>query len=230
MIRSAAIGGAAVLALVLGSCGRADPAELFASGRYAEAHEAYRQALSESPRSPIIHYDLGATSIRLREHEAARPHLEIASRTGDAQIREWSFYNLGNSYLEPVVLDLSDSRTDDLVRAIVAYKRALLLDPDDQEAKWNLEISRRLLQREMDSPRPRPDPRTGSGGGGGGGGGGADADPGSADPQEQPASAGASAPEITRAQAEQVLRAAEEREMGLQRQKLKRAQPPVVRH
>lgn len=230
MMLPVAIGGAVALSLVLGACRSPDPAELFSAGRYAEAQQAYRQALSRSPGSPTIHYDLGATSIRLREHEAARPHLELASRAGGPRIRQWSFYNLGSSYLEPVVLDLTESRTDHLVRSIVAYKRALLLDPNDSDAKWNLEIARRLLRKEMESPRPRQDPRTGGGGGGSAGGGGGDAEPGSADPREQPATSGRSAPELTRAQAEQVLDAAEERETGLQRQKLRRAQPPAVKH
>lgn len=216
------------LPLLIASCARPDPADLFQAGRYDEARQAYLQALSKQPGSPEAHYGLGATAVRLGEHEAARPHLEIAARTGDPLLRQWAFYNLGNSGLEPVVTDRSADREADLVRAIVAYKRALLLDPADEDAKWNLEIARRLLEREMRSPRPRPDPR--SGGGGGGGGGGGDADPGSADPRQQPASGGGSAPSLSRSEAEQVLQAAENRELGLQREKLRRPQPRVVSH
>lgn len=223
-----------VALLVLGAlqapgCTSPDPGALFDQGRYEEAEREYRQALARDPGSAEVHYDLGATAIRLREHEAARPHLEIASRTGDRRLRQWAFYNIGNTRLEPVVLDLSEEPRDDLVAAIVAYKRALLLDPDDEDARWNLELARRLLEREMESPRPRPDPRTG-GGGGSGGGGPDDADSGSADPRDRPASAGGRAPELSRTEAERVLMAAEQRELGLQREKLRRPQPPVVSH
>lgn len=223
--------GAAAAALLLGACAVPDPGETFAAGRYREAHRGYLQALERAPGSPVVHYDIGATALRLREHEAARRHLQQAATTGDDTIRQWAFYNLGNTHVEPVVLDLAEDRPQELARAIVAYKRALLLDPDDGDAKWNLELARRMLEQELRSPRPRPrnDPRE-SGGGGGGGGGGSDTDPGSADPRPQPAAGSGRAPEISRTEAEEALDAAEMRELGLQREKLARPQPARVSH
>lgn len=226
-----ATGAAAIalgaLPLLLTACNDADPAQAFRAGRYDEARRGYLQTLSRDPGSPAAHYGVGAAAIRLGEHAAARPHLEIAARTGDTRLRQWAFYNLGNSRLEPVVADRSTDREADLVQAVVAYKRALLLDPHDPDAKWNLEIARRLLEREMRSPRPRPDPRTGGGGDGGGGG---DSDPGTADPRQRSAVSGGVAPSLSRSEAERVLQAAETRELGLQREKLRRPQPRVVSH
>ena len=231
MSRRIARAGAGVAAVLLGACAAPDPGEMFAAGGSEEARLGYLQALDRTPGSPIVHYDLGATGLRLREFEGARAHLEIAATTGDAGVRQWAFYNVGNSHLEPVVLGLAEDRVPELARAIVAYKRALLLDPGDEDAKWNLELARRLLEQELRSPQPRPrqDPEQG-GGGGAGGGGGSDTDPGSLDPQPRPAAGTGRAPRLSRAEAEQVLETAEDRELGLQREKLTRPQPARVEH
>lgn len=220
-------------AALIAACTPADPADLFEAGRYEDARREYLQALRRSPGAPVVHYDLGATALRMGEYEAARPHLEAAAADGDRRTRQWAYYNLGNSYLEPVVRDSAEDRLGALTSAIVAYKRALLVDPEDGDAKWNLELARRLLEEEMRSPRPRPQPSEGGGGGGGGGeggGGGSDVSPGGGVPLPTSGSAGGAAPRMTRAEAEQLLDSLEEREVGLQREKLSRPQPRVVSH
>lgn len=217
-------GGVLAAALVVGltACDRPDredPAALFEAGRYEEARDAYRQRLASAPRSPEVHYDIGASGLRLGAHGAARPHLEIAARTGDRRTRQWAFYNIGNSWLEPVIADSAVDAVPALTAAIIAYKRALLLRPADPDAKWNLELARRLLRQELESPRPRPDR---------GGGGGSDRDPGDERPRRS-AAGGGSRP-LSREEAEEVLDAAQERELGVQREALRKRQPPRISH
>lgn len=213
--------------LFLAGCAPGDPAASYRRGDYAAAAAGYRRAVAAAPGSPVAHYGLGSTLLRLEEFEAARPHLEIATRAPGAELRQWAYYNLGNSYLEPAFLGRDEAGSaDHLVRAISAYKRALLLDPDDAEAKWNLELARLLLRRPPQAPSPRHDPRAGGGGeGGGGGGGGTDPQRGRMDPRPQSGGGAGPSPQVTRERAEELLAEAEQRELGIQREKLRRPQP-----
>ncbi|HEU4881293.1 MAG TPA: hypothetical protein VFT45_03580, partial [Longimicrobium sp.] len=130
-------------------------------------------------------------------------------------------YNAGNADLQPVAGGRvpPEQRRERLTRAIRHYRGALLMDPQDADAKWNLELANRLLREQA------------SGGGGGDeenenpGGGGGQNPPSPATPQPQPSSAdqGAGRP-MTREQAERILAGAEAREQRIQRQQLKQDQ------
>lgn len=219
--RPGAVSALAAL-LLAGACQRDDPYEAFGRGDYEAAAAGYQALLGSRAGSPLAHYNLGATLLRLQRYDEARPHLERA-RAGTADsIRGRAYYNLGNSYLEPAFQGGADpARGDQLRRAIVAYKRALLITPADRDAKWNLELARRLLQQPPQSPRP--DPSAGGGGGGGGGG----AATGRDNPQPQRGPAGGESPTISRAEAERILSSARDRELAVQREKLRKAQPPA---
>lgn len=207
----------ALLALDLGAGNRA-----FREGDYERAASEYRRALARGDDSPVLHYNLGTALLRLGRYDEARRHLETATRAADPSVRQPAHYNAGNTDLEPAFrAPAAEERRQQLQRAIAAYRQALLLQPDDLDAKWNLELAQRLLEEQESA-----------GGGGGGGAGGAD-DPAAAQPDPSPAPLDpAGGPEqLTPAQAEQILGAAEQIERELQREKLRRAEtpPPNVR-
>lgn len=169
-------------------------------------------------------YNQGTALLAGGRFEESRPHLQAASRSGAGTVRQAAYYNLGNSDLEPqFAAGAGGVDRSAVVRAIVAYKRALVLDPRDVDAKWNLELARRLL-REENRPPPRPDPQAG-GGGGQGGGGGDEPRSGRRDPTPQGASGSGPQPPLSRAEAERLLANAQDREVGLQRAKLRKQQP-----
>ncbi len=182
----------------------------------AVAARAYQARLEEDPEDPVLRYDLGTALLRLERFDAARPHLEAASRIGAPDVRQAAYYNLGNSDLEPSFAGrVAGAERERLVRAIAAYKRALLLDPSDADAKWNLELARRLLRRAP--PRPR--------GGGGGAGAGEDPRSGRQDPRLRPSGGSGPRPPLSPAAAERLLSAAREREVRVQRDVLRKQQP-----
>lgn len=104
----------------------------FAQGQYHKAVEEYRQA----DDSPIAHYDLGNAFYRLRKYKDAIEEYHHVLISENSELQEKAFYNLGNAQL----------RSGDLQSAIKSYKNALRRDPNDQDAKYNLEYVIKTLE------------------------------------------------------------------------------------
>ena len=212
-------------ALVIGGGALAEGDRAFRRGDYRRAAEAYGRALAAGDSFAVVRYNLGTTLLRLGQHDQARPHLEAAARLrADYVLVTNAQYNAGNTDLAPVAADRvpKEQRRERLLRAIGHYRRALLRNPADVDAKWNLELAQRLLRQE-------------SGGGGGGdddnkdpqgGGGPGPQSPASPAPQPGRTSEGAGRP-MTREQAERILAGAEQREQEIQRQQLKKDQTRI---
>jgi tetratricopeptide (TPR) repeat protein len=217
--------GLAVLAVaaMLIAAGVHEGNRAFREGRFADAEAAYRAAIERGDDGALVRYNLGTALLRQGRYEEAREHFEIAAMTdGPEAVRQAARYNSGNTGLEPAfVLPLSAARVEMLRHAVVEYRAALLLDPSDEDAKWNLELAQRLLE-------------AAGGGGGGGGGGGADGDEGRADatPDAAPEPGGDGGEAgMSETPAERVLRQAAARDRELQQERLRRttAPPPGVR-
>jgi tetratricopeptide (TPR) repeat protein len=192
----------------------------YRAGDYERAAREYRSALVRESGSHLLHYNLGVTLLRLGRYEEARRHLEQSNTADDPSLRQSSHYNSGNGALYPALRAPAGAARDTQLRtAIGEYRRALLLDPSDADAKWNLELAERLLAS----------PPAGGGGGGGGGGRGDDDAP--ARPDPTPAEGDGPTPRMTPEEAERVLEAAVARDQELQLEKLRRApaSPPTGR-
>lgn len=198
---------------------------LYREGRYAEAVDAYQAALNSGGNSPELRYNLGTALLRLGRYEEAEQHFRAALDAVDPALRQRTYYNLGGRFLE-------DARTGNdpesgalLGAAVDAYQRALRLDPDDAEAKWNLELALRAVEQrsreglEGDDPansdQSESDPSQGDGTGGSG-------SESMADPEEARGPSGR-AP-LSQAQAERILDAVEQGERDLTREKLRKGQ------
>src|SRR5690606_24070677 len=104
----------------------------------------------------------------------------------------------------------------------------------DVDAKWNLELTLRRLDEERVPPPeepspPEPDgPGGGGGAGGGGGGGGSESAAANQNPQPQAGAGGGDRPSMSPEEAESLLSEAREREVGAQRDALRKPQPQGV--
>jgi Ca-activated chloride channel family protein len=194
---------------------------LYRAGQFRRAAEAYQHRVAAGDTSAAARYNLGTTLLRLQKWDEARPLLESAGGVRRApELRQRALYNAGNADLEPVFrrkVTEPDARRERLQRAIVHYKDALLARPGDADAKWNLELAQRLLDREP--------PRSGGGGGadqrnqGGGGGGQGPPQPA---PQPAPSPQQTPAPELSQREAERILTGAAHAEADAQREVLSR--------
>jgi Ca-activated chloride channel homolog len=194
----------------------------FRQGDYATAVAEYQRALERGRADARLHYNLGTALLRLQRYEEARRHLALAAEAEQRNVRQAASYNAGNAELEPAFAAThSPERVASLERAIADYKRALLLDPADVDAKWNLELAQRLLAMQGGGGGA-DDPQRG----GGGGGAGQDEAPARPDPSPAPAAAGGQAPRMTPAEAERLLESAAQQDRQQQEAKLGRGQAP----
>jgi len=186
-----------------------------ARGDLAAAEREYRALLESEPGDVRWIYNLGTVLLMQQRFEEARPYLSVAADRGAAGD---AAYNLGNSDLLPAFGDPDlPNRTAHLRRAIDGYRRALLANPGDVDAKWNLELARRLLDEE-DEERPPA----------GGGGAGANGPPSTGDRETVPSPEGGRGPQpqALPTEAEELLRAAQEQELQVQRNRLAKPQLP----
>lgn len=205
---SPALAGVAAL-LLLGMGQAASPRELYESGRYREALLAWRHADRVAGADAADAYGRASAAYRMGEFREAAASWTVAARTvEDAGRATDGWYNAGNAryrIAEAVDADPTSDSQRYWDAAVAAYREALLLDPDDQDAKHNLELA--LRKREQSG---------GGGGGAGGGGGGEGGGGGGGGRGIQPPSTGGQgdARPMTRSQAERLLDAlaAQERE------------------
>jgi Ca-activated chloride channel homolog len=206
----------------------------YREGRYAEAAEAYERALQRGTATAELHYNLGTALLALGRYGEAEAHLQRALQSVEPELRQRTYYNLGNRFLEAARANGEDP-TALLDAAAEAYRHALRLDPHDVDAKWNLELTQRERERQPPQPSPQPPPQTdeqpddadddpqpgdasGEGAGGQAGAGGRD---------RGPAGDGDLSPE----EAERILNAAEQDELQVTRERLRKGQrrTPVAR-
>lgn len=117
--------------------------KLYQKGKYQEALSAFSDAQMEDPGSRILQYNISNTHYRMNNYDEALKSYQGAAASPDLAIREKAFYNLGNTAYRQGKLD----------EAIQWYQRALELDPNDEDAKFNLEFVRDELRRRIEEAK-----------------------------------------------------------------------------
>jgi Ca-activated chloride channel homolog len=211
---------------------------MYREGRYEEAVDAYRRVVQAGRSAPQVHYNLGTALLALGNYEEAEQYLQAALQGVDPDLRQRTFYNLGNRFLQQGRAEQDLQRQGRLLdAAIEAYRRTLRIAPADTQAKWNLELAlREREENEQQRNEQQQDPEQGQDGqddqdqdteGGAASGGSGQSptadgrDPG-ADMQQQP---------MSREEADRLLNAIEQDERELTRDRLRRGQrsTPVLR-
>ena len=114
--------------------------QAFKEQNYKEALEYYRQAEVERPETPELAYNHANALVESGNFEEATQKYNRALNTEDIGLQSDIYYNTGNSYF----------KQEDYVKAIESYQRALELNPDDLDAKFNLELARVRLQEQLE--------------------------------------------------------------------------------
>jgi tetratricopeptide (TPR) repeat protein len=123
--------------------------KLYSQSKYDEALSAYQKAQVEQPDLAELHYNVGNTLHRKEDYQGAAAETLQGLSKADSDLRARAYYNLGNSFY----------RQGQFAEAIAAYKEALKLNPDDQDAKHNLELAQQQLEKQQLTPSPQPSRR-----------------------------------------------------------------------
>ena len=106
---------------------------------YEEAEKGYGNAL-EADNSAQGNYNLGNSHYEKGDYEeAAKRYEEAAGVAEDPNIKTRAYRNLGDAYFQQ----------KDYEKSIDSYKKSLRINPEDEEAKYNLSQALRYLQQQQ---------------------------------------------------------------------------------
>jgi tetratricopeptide (TPR) repeat protein len=124
----------------------------YSQGDAAKALNDYRQAQVQRPDLPVLNYNAGNALYQQGDYTRGITESQQATQNGDDALRAQAFYTIG----------ADDYRQGKLQDALDAYKNALRIDPSDTDAKYNVELIQRQLDREAAArqglPTPTPEP------------------------------------------------------------------------
>ncbi len=112
--------------------------KLYAKEKNQEALDKYLKARSIDSTSVIPGFNAGDAYYRLGKFDQAVKEFSSATSGRSDRTSAMAYYNMGNSFF-----NLNDLRS-----SAEAYKRALLIDPGDEDAKYNLELVLRMLKQQ----------------------------------------------------------------------------------
>jgi tetratricopeptide (TPR) repeat protein len=121
--------------------------KLYQEEKYDAASSQYHDALLEAPESPVIQYNIAGTEYKTGKFQEAlenyakslSPRLAERRKPEEERLlRSKIHYNRGNALY----------RLNKYPEAIQEYTETLKLNPDDEDAKYNLEFVRNKLKDE----------------------------------------------------------------------------------
>ena len=113
--------------------------EYYSNQKFDDAKKYYEALILGNGSIPEAHFGKGAASYQLGEFDSARDSFDKSLKSSDKQVKSKSYYNLGNTFY----------KNNKKEEAIKYYRKALELNPNDKEAKFNYE----LLKYHPDPPK-----------------------------------------------------------------------------
>lgn len=117
--------------------------ESYEQEQWDESSQYFQDALLDDPENPTGHFNIGSSQYKRKNYEESLKSYEKAMTTQDINLKQKSYYNLGNTYYQ----------MNKYQESIQSYIKALDLDPNDVDAKYNLELVRAKL-KEMAQKQP----------------------------------------------------------------------------
>jgi len=148
---------ASLLLMMVGCSGEGGPfrraVRLYHKSRYPESFALYQGPLAQS-KNPLVQLGAGNAGYRVARFEDAAVHYQaVAGGATGAEIRIVALFNLGNAWFRSGQA-AKERAADFYDRAIAAYEEVLLATPDDDNARWNLELALRKRDEVESSGSP----------------------------------------------------------------------------
>ena len=112
----------------------------YEEGHYDEARVYYEHVLKNRKKDDGAQFGLGVTAYQQKDMETAARALNNAMNSDDKSLASKAMYNLGNMFRDQQKMEES----------LALYRKAIELDPTDEDAKVNYELLKQvLLQQEQ---------------------------------------------------------------------------------
>ena len=110
---------------------------------FETALKHFVDAQIQSPDAPETYFNIGNAYYKLNDYEAAANNYAQAANSQNKSLRQKALYNLGNARF----------RNQEIEAAIKAFESALTLNPDDTQARENLEFAKKALAQQQHQPK-----------------------------------------------------------------------------
>jgi tetratricopeptide (TPR) repeat protein len=116
----------------------------YSEKNYAGATKKYEKSLSVDSSFLDAKYNLANAQYKLQKYDtAARLFNEVAENTDDKKLKSNAYHNLGNAKFKQKKYQES----------VNAYKQALINDPENEEARYNLSYAMRKLREQQEKEK-----------------------------------------------------------------------------
>ena len=112
----------------------------FDNGNYADARFYYENILRSRENDDAAKYGLGVSAYKQNDIEGALRALKESTNAGDKNLASKSYFNLANILRE----------SGEMEESLKYYKKSILLNPLDKDAKINFELLKQILQQQQD--------------------------------------------------------------------------------
>ena len=119
--------------------------KLFNEEKYEEALTKYTDAELFEPESPEVYFNIADTLYRQNKYNEAEQMFPKAIPNADNDLEAKIYYNIGNCKY----------RQGQLRESIDYYKKDLELNPDDEDAKYNIEFVERKIKEMLNKQKER---------------------------------------------------------------------------
>ncbi|MFH2047216.1 MAG: tetratricopeptide repeat protein [Pseudomonadota bacterium] len=137
-----------IIAFLYASTAKAanDPDSLYKQGKFAEAQKAYTEADMNHPKDIRFRYNRGCAAYKNSDYKAAiAAFSSVLKRTTDKETKYKALYNLGNTAF----------KQKDFESAASYYKQAIISNPGNKDAGYNLELCLRELEKQKQKNKDR---------------------------------------------------------------------------
>ena len=130
----------------------------YQAGKFDQALQEYEQLLKRHSDDPRLHFNAGAAAYRNRQFDQAEKHFNQAVGAPDLNLQALAYYNRGNAlyHLGEAIPDKA-KKSEAWQRAIKDYQNTLKLNPQDADAKFNLDFVKKKLEELSEQKQNKPD-------------------------------------------------------------------------
>ena len=117
-----------------------NPDELYRQGRFAEAEKMYAESDMDNPKDIRYRYNRGCAAYQNSDFKGAQAAFSsVLRREKEGKMSFKASYNLGNTAFTQ----------GDFTAAADYYKQTLISDPENEDARYNLELSLKELKKQQ---------------------------------------------------------------------------------